>query len=172
MAVRRSSFQKKIDTRSWDTTLHGQITALDLAEGAIAIGDLGATFTAAAVTILRIRGRLIAQLDAGAVDERASIAVGIIIVTTRAFNAGSGSMPLPQDNGENQWIWHDYVQLTSGAEVAANDTGLIDRVVIDSKAMRKMKGDETLAFMAQVADSVDGGGTVDMMYGVRFLFGF
>jgi len=50
-----------------------------------------------------------------------------------------------------------------------NTNSLFDRVVIDSKAMRKMKALDQIVLMAEVCDSTDQGGTFDYNYGLRIL---
>ncbi len=167
---RRSGFQKTIDYKTWSTVLHGQIATLDLSEGAVAAGDVSGSFTDSQ-TILRTRGKVLMELNTSAVNERVTVAVGLIIVSIRAASAGVGSLPLPVDNGEDDWLWHDFLQVTSGQEAAIIDSYLVDRIVLDSKAMRKVRIDEAVVFMAQVADSVDQGGNVSLMYATRMLFG-
>jgi len=151
----------------------GDILGMDLA---IATAQLGAgansllTFTAAQ-TVVRLRGQFFAQLDATAVDERVVIAVGLIVVSENAAGAGITSIPHPFTDSSEDWIWHGFMHLSSLAEGSVVNDALFDRQIIDSKAMRKVRLSEQLAFVAEVADSTDGGGTVDLTYGYRILSG-
>ena len=167
---RRTGFTKIIAHKGWSTIVHGQIASMDIAENVTAVGDVAGAVVAAS-TILRTRGIVFAQLDSTAVDERVTIAVGVIIAGERAVTAGVASLPGPLNQGADDWIWHGYLTVSSGAEAAINDNSLFDRLEIDSKAMRKVKEDETFVFMAQIADSLDQGGSVDLMYATRVLFG-
>ncbi len=148
----------------------GRITTLDLAEGSANVGTNGMVVSVPS-TSMRIRGEVLVQLDAGAVDERACIAMGIIKVSNSAFAAGIGSIPNPFADAESEWVWHSFTSVTSMAEAAVGSDYIASRVVIDSKAMRKCKPNETFAFVAEVASSVDATGSVDLIYGWRQLFG-
>jgi len=144
------------------------IVAIDAGTGTKAV--LGnALVVSQALTLMRLRGQVMVQLDPTAVDERLIIAVGIIKVSDEAFAAGAGSVPGPHSQGDAEWIWHSYLTVTSLAEGAIATNALFDRVVIDSKAMRKCKASETIILVAEVADGVDQGGTWDMLYGFRAL---
>jgi len=131
---------------------------------------VGLAFTFAE-TILRTRGHVFLQLDSGGADERVLVAVGLIVVSTNAFTAGAASLPSPVDDGEDDWLWHSYLSLSVLAEVAISDQAMFQRQEIDSKAMRKVRPGEVLAFMAEIADVSDNAGTIDLMYGTRILFG-
>jgi len=170
MAHRRSGFAKTIDHKQWDSSLHGQIVGLDIAEGVVGLGDIGSAVGQAS-TSLRWRGQVIMQLDTAGVDERVLVACGIIIVGADAFTAGAASVPSPIQQASDDWIWYGWLSATSGAEAAVFTDGLVDRLEIDSKAMRKVRIGETFAFVAEVADTADMGGTVDIMYGARELVG-
>ncbi len=140
---------------------------------AIATKALGPTglVVGIASTILRLRGYAMITLDAGAVDESSTLALGIIIVGNSAFAAGAASCPGPQSQSSDDWIWHTYLSVSSLSEAAIQPDALFARVVIDSKAMRKAKVDETVIFMAEVADSNDQAGTIDLQYAFRLLSG-
>ena len=62
--------------------------------------------------------------------------------------------------------------MSSGAEAAiVAASNLVDKIEIDTKAMRKVKFGETFAFTASVVAGVDSGGDVDLTYSVRVLEG-
>ncbi len=122
-------------------------------------------------TLMRSRGELMLELDATAVNERVVIAVGIIKAGDAAVSAGSSSLPGPMVQGADDWLWHGYMNVSSGQEGSVVADGLFDRLTVDSKAMRKFKPDENFVIMAQVAVSNDQGGHATMFGGFRFLFG-
>ncbi len=146
------------------------VTTIDLGTGTAAV--LGNTVVVnSAGTLVRLRGQVYVQLDTSAVDERAMIAVGIIKATDEAVAAGVASLPHPHSDGDAEWIWHRYLSISSLAEPAVVTDALFDRAIIDSKAMRRFKQNEVVVLVAEVADGLDQGGTWDMMYGYRVLFG-
>ena len=167
--ARRSSGRKADYT--WGAT-SGNIDALDLGVGADGLGSTALGFGVTG-TLVRIRGLIIAELDpAAATAESGLVAVGIIKVMVDAFNAGIGSLPNPADDPGAEWVWfgHLFVSTASqfgGAEEGANQ---VTRLVIDSKAMRRFKSNETMVLMASVVNSADQGGTVDLRYSYRALF--
>ncbi len=117
---------------------------------------------------MRIHGSALFTLDAGAVDERVTIAYGIIRVTD-VQNVAS-EVPRAFTDAGAPWIVHGYVHLSSGAEAAINSERLVWGVEIDSKSMRKVKATDNLMFACEVADSVDQTGTFDFAVAVRVLF--
>ncbi len=151
-------------------SLRGKITALDLTVNATGLGDGGLQVTGPG-TFMRARGHAFLQLDAGGADERVLIALGLIIISNEAFAAGAGSIPAPGNDEDADWLWHNYVGLSSLAEAAVQSDALFARVEIDSKAMRKVKPQQTLAFLAEVLLTEDQTGTLDVLYGVRILGG-
>ena len=162
----RSSIVAHKEWSSGDDTA----SAIDIAEQTVTLGGVGLAPTEA-VTLLRTRGSLGIQLDAGAVDERALIVFGITIVNVTAFTAGVAAVPSPVSEPDANWIWMGDVWLSSHAEAAISDTFLGQRLVIDSKAMRKIKPDEVQIIVGEVAESVDQTGTFDWQYHMRVLDG-
>ncbi len=150
------------------TGICGLITALDLAPGASALGSARID-SIESQTLMRIRGDLFVQLDATAADERATVAIGLIIVKTAAAAVGSSAVPTPFTEPSASWIWMTYVTVSSLAEAAAQPDALFARVVIDSKSMRRIKADESCILVAEVCNSIDQGGTFDIMFGLRSL---
>ena len=128
------------------------------------------TVTAAGpVTLVRTRGEVFAELDTSGVNERAIICVGGIVVGEVAAAAGIASLPGPFTQGSDDWFWHGYLTVSSGQESGVAQNSLFDRLVVDSKAMRKLKSDEVLVFMAEIAGSSDQGGHATVMGGLRVL---
>ncbi len=166
----RRSFQRTISQKQWDTTLHGRIPSIDVAEGTVAIGDVGALSTEP-FTLLRTRGRVMMSLDSGGLNEHVSCAMGLIVVSENAFGIGVTAVPSPVTDGTEDWIWHDFFQVNSGEEAAVVNDYLTVRLSVDSKAMRKLRQGEVLVIVAEIADSVDATGNVTFSYGFRQLIG-
>jgi len=119
--------------------LHGNILALDLAEGSVALGSLG-LLTLESLTLLRLRGEVFLELDAAAVNERVILAMGIVSVSENAFGVGGvTSVPSPVTDVSEDWIWYGIGSVSSGEEAAINQNSLYQRIMVDSKAMRKLK---------------------------------
>ena len=146
----------------------GKASAVDLAAATASLGP-SALAVSGPGTLVRLRGQVFLQLDAGAVDERVLVCFGIIIVSNEAFAAGVASVPKPFTDADADWMWHGFLSVTSGAETGIVSDFLVDRVLVDSKAMRKVKSSQTLIFVAEVASSQDAAGTFDYMYGIRIL---
>ena len=83
-------------------------------------------------------------------------------MTVDAFNAGSTAVPGPQsDESWDGWLWHRYFRLTSAGAIAggaatdediAGIMGASLRVEVDSKAMRKVKDEEIVIAVVEVAE--------------------
>jgi len=150
--------------------ISGVSGALDLAEGSVALFTGNASLQASgALTLMRTHGQVFAQLDATAVDERALIAFGMIIVSDNAFAAGVGSVPAPFADIVDDWFVHGFLSVSSGAEGAVVTNPIYDRLTINSKAMRKMKNSERIVMVAETVESIDQGGSVDLLAGCRLL---
>ena len=147
-----------------------KIDGLDIAVGIVGLGNLGIQHSSAA-TVLRLRGSVFCELNAGAVNERVLVSVGLIVVGSNAFQAGAGSVPSPATDSDADWMWFEQLSVSSLEEGAVVNDALFDRVKIDSKAMRKVKPDDVVVFVVEVAQSTDQTGTVDLMYMFRELVG-
>ncbi len=146
----------------------GVMTGLDLAVGSAVQGSTRFDASSSS-TLMRTRGEILVQLDAAAVDERSIIALGLIKVKTAAAVAGVASIPTPSTESAADWLWHGWALVTSGAEAAVVNDQLVARLTVDSKAMRKLKADESVVLVAEACGGVDQGGTVDIIYGLRIL---
>ncbi len=127
-----------------------------------------------AQTLMRIRGTVGVTLDTGAVNESVVIVCGVVIVTADNFSVGGP--PDFQVNGladEGSWVWQGSLYLSSGAEAAIIGDGLIATVEVDTKAMRRLKPNDTVAFVHQApaALAIDQGGTYDISYYLHCLAG-
>ncbi len=115
---------------------------------AVAIAETGDP-----VTLLRTRGTFLVSAIADAVADSDILALGLIVVSQNAQTAGGASMPGPISDQGASWIWHEYIGLDAVSLSAsdANARAVIYRGVIDSKAMRKVRADQSVVLMAQLS---------------------
>ena len=113
----------------------------------------------AQVTIVRIRGLLHLTLDSGdAAGAGFAGAAGIALVNSDAFAAGAGSIPGPVgDANWDRWMWHSFFDVRSitGAASGANAVSQDQRIIIDSKSMRKWDPAETLVLMVEGVEATN-----------------
>ncbi len=118
-------------------------------------------------TMMRVRGKVGVTLDAGAAQEAAIIVCGLTIVPSDTFVTGSApDFNTDASSDEASWVWQGSLYVTSGAEAAVVNDGLSQSIEVDSKAMRRMKANDTLVFVHQSPAGVasDQGGTYDIYY--------
>ncbi len=162
MAGRRRGAARAAIQYEW-TNVSDTVASLDLAEGAAVLGVTHLVIGVAS-TIRRLRGRVFAQLDATAIDERAVIAVGLLVSTQEAMAVGITAVPEPGSDRDDNWMWTGHLMVSSLAEGSVIPDALFDRLVIDSKAQRRMRTGDVLAFVGEIVASSDQGGSVDLMY--------
>ncbi len=143
---------------------------VDVGLGTAVLGAGSVAFNGAG-TVARVRGQVLINLDATAVNEQVVIALGLIKVDNDALAVGVTAIPKPHIDGDAEWLWHGYLLVTSGSEAAVNNNGLIARLEIDSKAMRRVKTNDNMVLVAEVAAELDQGGNFDLLYGYRLLVG-
>jgi len=104
-------------------------------------------------TVVRCRGSFLVQGIPNAALDDEICGIGIHKVTSSASAAGGASVPGPIDDDDSDWMFHQYVPLVSLLETVAspNAIGLNHRFDIDSKAMRKLKPDDVVAVIIQLA---------------------
>ena len=134
-----------------------------------AAGSITTLFTfAQAGTIRRLRGRLMAVLDPGGVTERVSVGVGIALMFQEQVTSPE---MFPTTVDEADFLWKGFPML-SGEGTAVGDVGIHDRLVIDTKAMRKHKANQKLVLVVEPGAIVDATGTFDILIGVMLLDSF
>jgi hypothetical protein len=79
-------------------------------------------------------------------------------------------MPSPLTTPEADWMWHNFVHLSSVTGTQSDDGSQIARIEIDSKAMRRVKANDQLIFVCD-ANLVSGTPTYDFLLGTRVLVG-
>jgi len=132
----------------------------------------GATRSVATVTqtVMRVRGFVGVQLDPATIDESVLLLCGIGIFNEELIAAGGLASAPELFTGLSDaasWIWQGQLYVSSGSLVLGDDTGsLVDRIHVDSKAMRKMKPNEAIAIVFEMPAQLvsDTGGTVDISW--------
>jgi len=107
-----------------------------------------------APTIVRTRGEVTVVATTLTVDVDIVGAFGLAVVTDRAFAAGQASVPGPwTDSDWGGWfVWQSFaVAYEIGSEIGVVNAG--HTMIVDSKAMRKVKDDETIILVAESQSS-------------------
>ena len=152
----RSNFRTVSHRRrvSWAAGPRGSLLAK--AGSQVAIFPTGAQAVSDDLTIVRTRGDFLISLSAAsAIDEGFSWYLGMAVVTENAFNVGLTAVPAPFDD----MLWDGWFQFEQGSVYARDNTPLADgsetvsqRVVIDSKAMRKMHASDVIVSVLQLIE--------------------
>ncbi len=122
-------------------------------------------------TFLRVRGEIYVELNGSAVNERATLACGLAVVSARAAAVGTTAIPRPGSEGVYPWIWHGWMNVSTLQEAAVVPDAAFSRLSVDSKAMRKVKEDEVIILAFEICESVDQGGHLSVLAGLRALAG-
>ena len=126
------------------------------------------------LTLIRVRGSIGMWLEVvGSIgDGFTRVSVGIGIVTTDAFSTGVGAMPgLISDPNWGGWLYYQALGPFIGLSVTEGDntSELAQvRVPIDTKAMRKIKPNETIFGMVSASAEV-GAATMSFVADTRML---
>ena len=122
-------------------------------------------------TLVRVRGELFLRASVGNVDDPVVFGFGIAIVNRRASDVGSTALPRPLDELDYSWLWHSmnfFVVKSSTDNAWPITTGA--RIVIDSKAMRKvLSKEEEVVYVAQTKN-FSGIAGVEFAVQTRLLF--
>ena len=122
-------------------------------------------------TLVRIRGDLIVQMTVSSGTPGRCVA-GLGIIVVRASALAVPAVPSPLAQGDSDWVWWTSVglNLQGGSVGSPNIDGntISHRVIVDSKAMRKIKPNEAIVFVTEnvVVSSTQ---TVDVLGGLRLL---
>ena len=160
---------KKIDFKSWFS-----IPAITLPFTGNATVSGGALLFDIPATVLRIRGELIYQMQATgiAIGDQARVGFGLGIVSQDAFALGATALPDPLGDVSFPWLFWNETNFASELAAATNTAGsAVRRLVVDTKAMRKLKPEEALVAIYQY-DDITGTPGVDVHQGqLRTLIG-
>ncbi len=116
-------------------------------------------------TVLRSRGSLVLSFLAAGLttDDEARVGVGLGVFGTDTITLGSAAgLTDPLGDVDFPWLFWNEINMYNIA-ASGNQPGAQVRVEVDSKSMRKVKPNETLAWIAQYGD-------VNGLPGVRLAF--
>lgn len=139
---------------SWSIGPSG--TSATLSVSGTALFAIGAQAVADDLTIVRLRGRLMLQLETAASENSGfEYAFGITVVSSNAFDVGVTAVPEPlTDIAWDGWFVHG-----TGVLLARNATpqledgpNVVKDLVIDSKAMRKTHATDVIVAAIQVVE--------------------
>ena len=123
----------------------------------------------AAGTIMRIRGRLAAVISAVSAPAITEVTMGLIIATDDAVAVGATAIPDPELDSDAEWMWHGTLIVRSNSATLAETGGDgTDRLVVDTKAMRKVKTNSQLVLVINGNQTV-AGATVAIVGFLRLL---
>jgi len=74
--------------------------------------------------------------------------MGLILVTETALAASA--IPLPGTDVGNDWLWIDSAVVGSQADDQIGGAVTVERMVVDSKAMRKVNNNQALVLVLQL----------------------
>ncbi len=162
---------RKIDHKRWDATLPIFIQSGTVGEK----GGATNNFTRPS-TILRLRGSWWAGFDHSleSAGDRMRVSLGVGIVSTDAAGVGAGSIPSPEDNIDWPWMFWDQVVLHCSLADQTGQPGwggTVQHRMIDSKAMRKVKPNESLIVAIAYGDATGAPSTVTVVPALRMLIG-
>ncbi len=108
--------------------------------------------TLSTTTIVRLRGLFLVRPSDYSADLDMQGALGIGMVSDQAFAAGAASIPGPwtDPDWDGWFVWQPWALRNEFASAVGNqtaDSALVQ--ILDSKAMRKVKANETLVVMAE-----------------------
>ena len=124
-----------------------------------------------AATLVRTRGDLLCQFDPANIADIMQVGIGLAVVSADAFAIGSTAVPGPLTDADWTWIYHRLVTFGPAIAAAQTETALPQhaRIEVDSKAMRKVKPNEVIAWVAE-SIVLSGGGSLDVFVTARHLF--
>ncbi len=95
--------------------------------------------------------------DQVAASEEALGAMGMLVVSEQAVNAGAASIPEPINDADSPWfVWQGMNYKLLFGDATGFDPKASNQYVVDSKAMRKVGINEEIVMMVTNADALHG----------------
>ena len=163
----QARFRSQRRAVSWDDVSFGDSTVITATSNTLIATGFALT-SEPETTLVRLRGLVRMQLaSSNGIGSGFDGAVGICLVATPAFAAGVASVPSPLDEAAYPWIYYQHFNVRGqiGSEVTGDMA--FQRLVIDSKAMRKWNEDQTLIFVIQAIE--EGVCSMEVTVGCRAL---
>ncbi len=148
---------------SWSEGVGGTATQSQITASSSVIASAVLLIIEDGVTLIRTRGRLQLFLDNAAAGGEGFLgAFGIAVATSAAVAAGAASVPTPiTEQGWDGWLYWRAIQLMSASAITGgaatdrdvlNESLVVQNIEIDSKAMRKLKEEDTIYACLQVIE--------------------
>ena len=167
MANRRFAVRARKRVMSWQGSL------LDFSDIVVGTPQLVTVISEAILenfptpTLIRTRGRLAVLADTSSTPGAFGVlTMGVIVVTAAAQTAGA--VPTPSTDVGSDWLWWNRAIVGAAAGDVIGEEVTIDRMDVDSKAMRKIGNNEVVVFVAELI-SCEGTLVVNLCGGLRFL---
>ena len=113
-------------------------------------------------TIIRTRGTIQLLTDQGGAQEGGAIFFGMKLQNEKARATGATAVPGPFSQPDQDWFVHEILPWNTLGLTAVGVVNPGFERVVDSKAMRKVKGSDSLIFVAENAVAL----------GAIYVFGF
>jgi len=102
-------------------------------------------------TLVRSRGRINAYTDGSSTPASFGVVgLGLIVVTASAAAVGVTAFPTPLTDLGSDWLWWDSVSVGSSTTDVIGETITVDRLSVDSKAMRKIGNNMVVLLVAEL----------------------
>ena len=152
---------------AWDEGPGDSATDTLTGSGNSVLGS-GAQPVVEGLTLVRVRGHFGLTLNAAtAVGDGYTGALGICLVTNSAFAAGITSLPTPlTELSWDGWLYHTFFDIRAGLDVALQ-SNITRQIEVDSKAMRKVPVDMTIAAILEVVEQ--GTAQIEVTFNSRIL---
>ena len=147
--------QRQIANFGLTAEIDGLTTVIGIAKAAysffVVLGNTDAA------TLVRSRGSVIIRASAAAAgDSLVRGAFGMIVVSEDAANIGVTALPGPLSDIENDWyVWAPFTMAFDNT-LTEFDSAYFDRVVFDSRGMRKLKQGDGLVSILEVESDLAG----------------
>ncbi len=100
-------------------------------------------------TFVRTRGKLAVVTDVSSIPGGFGVVTMGLIVATAAAVTGA-ALPNPATNTGNDWLWWDSAFIGASASDVIGEDITVDRLTVDSKAMRKIGLNQVLVLVADL----------------------
>jgi len=138
------------------------------ASGAVIFGTAAAAQNDG-LTVVRLRGVFAARITASSGASAGFFgAIGIAKATAAAIAAGVASVPTPMtEGGWDGWLYHHFIHVFAQSATLGDSDQEVLRLIVDSKAMRKLSIDESLYGALEVTEV--GTASMDVNFDSRVL---
>jgi len=139
-------------------------------KNAAGLTALGMALTST-ITLVRTRGYARVHFDPTATSDVMQFCMGLGVFSSDAFTVGVTALPGPLTDADYDWIYFNTLLFgpALGATELEDSRWQTAEFEIDSKAMRKIKPNQTIGWVFESV-ILNGGGTMDANVSARHLF--